>query len=238
MVHQLRSGMVGIVVVVLIHASMGNARAQGDVGAEIGGSPSMHVGADSSATVSSVSLKVQMGVLGRVAGTEVHEEKSSFLLEADVLFLGNRNPRRHRGLGLRLTGDDDGSRLGLGYVLRSRPQPGSHEHWQASAGLALFGSDNRRTLRLPSAYITAQYGDDRIISFCAALEVVRYRDALMGYDRSMDEWGLSVSVPIIDEEGTEVSWYLGGMLHGWVGTVASFVAIASLAAAMSSVGSM
>ncbi|MBK7670109.1 MAG: hypothetical protein IPJ24_01790 [bacterium] len=98
MVHQLRSGMVGIVVVVLIHASMGNARAQGDVGAEIGGSPSMHVGADSSATVSSVSLKVQMGVLGRVAGTEVHEEKSSFLLEADVLFLGNRNPRRHRGL--------------------------------------------------------------------------------------------------------------------------------------------
>ncbi|MFH2052625.1 MAG: hypothetical protein ABIK96_09195 [bacterium] len=233
MLYQFRSGMV-VVVVVLLQGSMGTAWAQGEVGSENGGLPGMHVVADSSATPSSMSLKVQMGMLWRFAGTKVREEKKSYLLEADVLLLGNRNPRRQRGLGLRLTGDDDGGRLGLGYVIRSRPRPGSHVHWQASAGLALFGSDNHRTLRLPSAYITAQYGDHRIISFCAALEVVRYRDALMGYDKSWDEWGGSVWDPIIDEEGTEVSWYLGGMLHGWVGAAASFVAIVAVASAMSS----
>lgn len=168
-------------------------------------------------------LSLQFGWFVRAAGTRVRRDKEDFLLTGDLLAL-RRSPRRRTwGVGLRVAGDDDGGRWGLTGVLRWKMGTGRHGYCQIAPGVCFAGSDNRRTLRLPAPYLTAEIGNERSFAFCASVEVVPYRDYFLGSSDDLaakDPWDTHA---VYDRRGTEVSWYLGGKLQNWKGLTAFLV---------------
>lgn len=193
-------------------------------------------------------LSIQVGWLERGGGTNVRDEKSSFLLVGDIFALWGPRPGdaataeagarslTRRGLVVHLSGDDDGGRHGLGYVYRRYGRADHHAYVQISPVLILSADDNYRTVQRPSAYVSFQAGNDRSLAFCLAVEIVRYRDALMGYAHGPDDSPDWNSVPVIDPEGTQVAWHVGGVMHGWPGLVGIVALGVGVGLAMSSSG--
>lgn len=187
-------------------------------------------------------LSLQVGWLVRAGDADVRDDKASYLVTGDIFALwgpragdapagepgagAGTGPRglTRRGLVVHLSGDDDGSRHGLGYVHRRYGSADRHAYVQFSPALILAAGDNYRTVRLPSAYLSVQAGNDRTLAFCLAVEIIRYRDALLRYAPAPDDPPGWTSLPVVDPEGTQVAWHVGGVLHGWPG-VAGLVAL-------------
>lgn len=209
---------------------------------------------DASAGRAPCDLSLQVGWLVRAGDADVREDKASFLVVGDIFALWGPRPGdapagepgagtgagprglTRRGLVIHLSGDDDGSRHGLGYVHRRYLRADRHAYVQFAPALILAASDHYRTVRLPSAYLSVQAGNDRTLAFCLAVEIVRYREALLKYAPAPDDPPGWNSLPVVDPEGTQVAWHVGGVLHGWPGVVGLVALCVGAGLAMSSSG--
>lgn len=236
----LRSRLPGPSLLVALMMLAGLAVVPATVAAPAG--PSVEVGgsdrAGAVARRSPCDLSLQVGWLERAGNSRTREGKATFLIVGDVVALwGNRTGAgatgdslaaarslTRRGLVVHLSGDDDGGRHGLGYVHRRSLQAGRGAYVQFAPVLILAASDNYRTVRRPSAYLSFQAGNEHSLALCLAVEITRYRHALVNYAHAPDDPPGWNSLPVFDDEGTEVAWHVGGVLHGWPG-VAGLVAL-------------
>lgn len=190
-------------------------------------------------------ISLQVGWLEHIGDAGTRDGKSSFLIVGDICALWGPRPGSptaaaggltRRGLAIHLSGDDDGGRHGLGYVHRRYANAGRHGYIQFMPVVILAADDNYCTVELPSAYVSLQAGNDRSFALCLALEIVRYRDALLSYAHGPGDPPDWNSLAVIDPRGTQVAWHVGAVLHGWPGVVGLVALGLGVGMAMSSGG--
>ena len=118
----------------------------------------------------------------------------------------------------------------------SRPRISSPRSSRLAPGLAFKGSDSYRTLVLPAGFCELEIGHETWGALSLGVEIVRYRDLGNGafnYDYETD-----TIYPVVDQNGTEISWYLGAKAAGWKGLVSALALGAGLAIAISSSGGL
>lgn len=184
---------------------------------------------------SSPILQVGMADCGGATGRP--EDKAGFLLTTDVSVLRHPGRRTTWGVGLRLAADDDGARAGAKGIVRrwlgAHPQRGLYA--QVAPGISFAGTDNARGLRHPGFFLEAEVGLAGWLGLVADLEIIPYRDALMGWrDVVQPGGGWHIHEPVRDASGTEVSWHVGGRATGWAALGAGLALMAAVAIAMSS----
>jgi len=156
----------------------------------------------------------------RVSGSLIREDKSDFVLSADLGYMVNLGARASLGGTVYLSGDDDGARLAL------RPR---YRRWldpefvlDISPGIIVAGSDNKLDLSMPGFIGTVSIGLANWIALSLQYEAIRVRGSYL-----TGPWG---NPELKSVDGTQSALSFGVTLSHWPAIVSPIVLVVLIGA--------
>lgn len=184
---------------------------------------------DTLTTKSSIQPMFAFGWFHRMDGTNYNRGSQKYMFTGNLDFLKRYSDPSTWGAGIRCSIDDDGYRLGARFLYRHRLGNSAKGYWQLAPGLAIFGSDQQRTLIMPTGFCELELGHETWGALSLGVEVVPFEDQFRGLVYNPETMLSEFSS---DGEGTEVSYYAGVKAAGWKGLLILTALSVALVAAM------